>query len=511
MVIDEFVHKFQNHPILFVGTGISLRYLENSFSWEGLLKKISEQISGNSMHFQDLKRKVYCNDTKSYNYSELACLLEREIDDKLEYRPGFSRSKFTDKINDIYYKSMEKGVYTSRLKIYISEILKDLVYRKNMSDEISELKKMRKNIGSVITTNYDRLIEDVFNFNPLIGNNILLSNPYGSVYKIHGSVTDHNSIVITSQDYSEFNIKYELIRAQLISLFIHNPVIFLGYSISDDNIKQILKTIFSYVDHVDDLSRKIRSNFLLVEYDQGSKNDRVTEYDVNIGNITIRINKISTDDYLKIYTSISDLRLPISAMEVRKVRDIVADIYRGGRSDNIPKVRITEDVDELNNSDKVLVIGTEKTITYEFRTIKEMILDYFNIIEENNFQILDTIDKQCINSNQYFPIFAFSKINNRIRKTDELKSNQKEKIEFIKGKIPDVSKVSYSSIDDIYRSELSDNNRHYCLIWNVFQKNINMEDFKQFILSCKGQQGNKPDLLTNYRRLICVYDYCSYN
>lgn len=41
MDIESFISNFQNHPILFVGTGLSLRYLNNSFSWENLLKEIS--------------------------------------------------------------------------------------------------------------------------------------------------------------------------------------------------------------------------------------------------------------------------------------------------------------------------------------------------------------------------------------------------------------------------------------------------------------------------------------
>ena len=31
--IDEFVMQFKNHPVLFVGTGLSMRYLKNSYSW----------------------------------------------------------------------------------------------------------------------------------------------------------------------------------------------------------------------------------------------------------------------------------------------------------------------------------------------------------------------------------------------------------------------------------------------------------------------------------------------
>ena len=112
------------------------------------------------------------------------------------------------------------------------------MFVKKKRDELTELKKIRKNIGSIITTNYDRFIETTFDFNPLMGNDILLSNPYGSVYKIHGCVSDAAKIIITVDDYGKFNDRYELIRAQLLSLFIHNPIIFLGYNIGDENIKR---------------------------------------------------------------------------------------------------------------------------------------------------------------------------------------------------------------------------------------------------------------------------------
>ncbi|HAI9884063.1 TPA: SIR2 family protein, partial [Escherichia coli] len=146
-------------------------------------------------------------------------------------------------INDIFYTEMDKGVNLSRFKIYITKILSTTLIKEEKNDEIAELIKMRKNIGSIITTNYDTLIEQFFEFEPLIGNSILLSNLYGSVYKIHGCVSAPSELTITEEDYDYFDNKYELIRAQLLSLFIHNPVIFIGYSISDRNIQQILKTI----------------------------------------------------------------------------------------------------------------------------------------------------------------------------------------------------------------------------------------------------------------------------
>ncbi|WP_323862793.1 SIR2 family protein [Xenorhabdus szentirmaii] len=151
---------------------------------------------------------------------------------------------------------------------------------------------MRKSISSIITTNYDTLIEQFFEFEPLIVNSILLSNPYGSVYKIHDCVSTTSELTITESDYNLFDSKYELIRAQLLSLFIHNPVIFIWYSISDRNIQQILKTIFSYVPTNSEIANKIRINFLLVEYEKDSQSTTISEHDIYIENATtIRITE----------------------------------------------------------------------------------------------------------------------------------------------------------------------------------------------------------------------------
>ncbi|PUZ10672.1 SIR2 family NAD-dependent protein deacylase, partial [Staphylococcus capitis] len=188
---------------------------------------------------------------------------------------------------------------------------------------------------------------------------------YGSVYKIHGCVSQPDKIVLTSEDYNKFNTSYELIRAQLLSLFIHNPIIFLGYSINDENIRDILETIYKYVDVNSDLSERIRRNFLLVEFDEGSKNKEVVEHNIQLeNNKVIRINKIKTEDYISIYKALGNLELSVSAMDIRKVQNVVKDIYKGGKT----KVEIAEDRDDLNNSEKILAIGSTKTIKYEFQT-----------------------------------------------------------------------------------------------------------------------------------------------
>lgn len=398
---------------------------------------------------------------------------------------------------------MKKGINISRFKLYIADLLKDTSLKKGMLEEIAELKKARKNIGSIITTNYDKMIEEMFSFNPLIGNDILLSNPYGSVYKIHGCISAPDKIIITEKDYCEFNEKYELIRAQLLSLFIHNPIIFIGYNIGDKNIKDILKTIFSYVDYSSKESKQIRDNFLLVEYEKNSDNTEVVEHDIDIeGFPTIRINKIKTDNFITLYQSISNLILPVSAMDVRKVQNVVREIYAGGSI----KVSITEDLDKLKNSDKVLVVGSKNTIKYEFQTISEMMANYFEIIEESNAQLLTLINKQRIQSSQYFPVFGFSKICQDISNLQVLKKQQSEKINILIKNAPQCCHKKYNNPNEVFADKtISQTNKTLAIICAIMNSNMDLESVKDYLQSFPNKRA------TEYRKILCAYDIKQYS
>jgi hypothetical protein len=495
MHISDFIKNFTNHPVLFVGTGISLRYLENSFTWDGLLSYISKNVKGTNEFYYDIKSKYETEGT--YDFSKIATDLESEFVDILKSdRNGDFRI-----INDKFYENMENGINVSRFKLYISQLLSDYVIKDSKKEEVSELKKVRKNIGSVITTNYDCFIEDIFDFKQLIGNEILLSNPYGSVYKIHGCVNDPSKIIITEDDYKIFDERYELIRAQLLSLFIHNPIIFLGYNIGDNNIKGILKTIFTYVNPNTTQAEKIRKNFLLVEYDEGSQNTEVTDHDIDMsGFSTIRINKIKTDNFLEIYKNLANLNLPVSAMDIRKVQNIVKEIYAGG---NI-EVSITEDVDSLENGEKVLAIGSLKTIKYDFQTTSELMENYFKIIDESNNQLLKLIDKHRIQKNQYFPIYGFSKIQTEIECYDTLKEIQNEKMNNIFNGKTDFAQ-EHSSINEIFQDEdIPQSKKTLAILLGVINDRIQLNIVEEYLRDVSDKKS------TDYRKILCLYDYKKY-
>lgn len=501
MNISDFLTHYNNHPILFIGTGLSLRYLKHSFTWDGLLEYIVKEYGETEEHYLDIKAQNQVNG--HFDFQKVASVIEAEFNDTASRdRNG----KFKE-INDCFYDYMRKGVNISRFKLFISQIFSKYELVDEKTQEIAELKKIRKNIGSVITTNYDHLIEDIFGFEPLIGNNILLSNPYGSVYKIHGSAGHPQDIIISQEDYYLFDSKYELIRAQLLSLFIHNPIIFIGYGIGDENIKKILKTIFTYVEPNTELAQKIRDNFLLIEYCEGSKNQNVVEHDIDIAEInsTIRINKLKTDDFITVYKLLGELNLPISAMDIRKVQSIVKKIYAGGKeSCSQITVHVTENIDDLKNSQTILAIGSPKTIHYQYLNVKDFIERYFNIIEEANAPMIMAIDQLRIAETQYFPIFGFLKITDNINSKSRLQKIECDNlISFLSGSSGVTN--NHTSIDAIFSdSSIGSSYKHRTIMRNVLYGLISTEDLGSYL-----RENVKTD--TNYRKLLCMYDILTYS
>ena len=491
MDVREFISNYRNHPVLFVGTGLSLRYLENSYSWDSLLRKVALDFNSNPEYYLDVKAEHMHSNV--YAFDEIATKIEEDFN---QYLKDNRYGKF-EHINNSFYENMEKGVNISRFKLYLADLLREMNIKDSALSEIAEFKKARKNISSVITTNYDTMIEELFAFNPLVGNNILLSNPYGSVYKIHGCVSQPDKIIITEHDYKEFSRKYELIRAQLLSLFIHNPIIFIGYNIGDRNIKDILDTIFSYVDYVSDAAKKIRDNFLLVEYESGSDSTEVMEHDIDVGSKTIRINKLKTDNFVAVYQALANLYLPVSAMDIRKVQSVVREICEGGSIE----VSITEDLDELENSDKVLVVGSKRTVRYDFLTTSEMMVNYFQIIEESNSQLLCLLNKQKIQPRQYFPIYAFSSICSEIKRVKELKQQQKDKIGTLIKNSPSSCVGNHSTPQDVVAdSQVPQTYKTLEMICSIMSGKMNLKKVEDYLKNFVDKRS------ADYRKLLCAYD-----
>ncbi|HDD6904891.1 TPA: SIR2 family protein, partial [Staphylococcus aureus] len=114
---------------------------------------------------------------------------------------------------------------------------------------------------SIITTNYDNLLEEIFpDYEVINGQQIIKekkATDIGHILKIHGSIDNPSSLVISKKDYEEFNSKQIYLIAKLFTYFVEHPIIFIGYSLNDSNIKSILGNVKKYMELKVEISWKI--------------------------------------------------------------------------------------------------------------------------------------------------------------------------------------------------------------------------------------------------------------
>lgn len=120
---------------------------------------------------------------------------------------------------------------------------------------------------TIFTTNYDSLLESAY---PR-GKCVVLTSSQGcsndecalvKIYKIHGDIStmsDPDSIIITNEDYENyFNKKsLKILWEDLKHAFIHTYVVFVGYSLADENIFEIVKKVR------EDLNRNAKGMYLV--------------------------------------------------------------------------------------------------------------------------------------------------------------------------------------------------------------------------------------------------------
>lgn len=104
----------------------------------------------------------------------------------------------------------------------------------------------------ICTTNIDKLIEKTLDNNGKIFNSIINDNNIGSwseteiqIIKVHGSIEDPDSIVITKEDYEHYSETHKGIVKILSSLLLTKSFLFIGYKFKDFDFQNIWTKIKS--------------------------------------------------------------------------------------------------------------------------------------------------------------------------------------------------------------------------------------------------------------------------
>ena len=140
------------------------------------------------------------------------------------------------KIAEKYYQAFGRNTFYSRLLEYFPA-----------GSEPNDLHRLLLELRPrhIVTTNWDNLLEKEIQrqgllYFTVVTDDMLASSPSSQLLiKMHGDF-DHRNIVIKESDYAGYADSRPLIENYVKSLFSTNVVLFLGYSLSDYNLDQIL-------------------------------------------------------------------------------------------------------------------------------------------------------------------------------------------------------------------------------------------------------------------------------
>ena len=136
-----------------------------------------------------------------------------------------------------YHLKEDKDAYYS----FIEKRLNSISFVPN---EVHE-QLFKYNPNSIITTNFDDLLEDAAGLYCQFYRSISCDNEVPQIdgdrfiLKVHGDLR-HKNIVFKEEDYLNYTENFKLIETILKAIFSTNTVVFIGYSLNDYNIKLIL-------------------------------------------------------------------------------------------------------------------------------------------------------------------------------------------------------------------------------------------------------------------------------
>lgn len=162
----------------------------------------------------------------------------------------FTTDDYLD-IPEKYYNKFGRLEYNKKLSLLLNISPRNIDIQKKLYD---------LNPSHIITTNWDELIEyasnEVENSEySVVSNDNELSKTDNSklIIKMHGSITnifnDENAIVMKYSDYFNYFKNFPLIDIYVKSIFSTKRVIFLGYSLSDKNVQDIMEYVKRRTNH----------------------------------------------------------------------------------------------------------------------------------------------------------------------------------------------------------------------------------------------------------------------
>ncbi|WP_348635143.1 SIR2 family protein [Paenibacillus sp. PvP091] len=169
----------------------------------------------------------------------------------------------------------------------------------------------------------------------------------GEIFKVHGCTSKLESLVFNSDDYKDFGIKKKYLSAKLLTYFAEHPLLFVGYSAEDPNIKAIL----SDIDEIISSENELIPNIYILEWDENAEARKAPPREKLISispHRSVRIKSITASHFEWVFKAFGT-ESTVQRINPKILRSLMARTYDLVRVD-IPKRTIEVDFQVLQRA-----------------------------------------------------------------------------------------------------------------------------------------------------------------
>lgn len=507
-------------PALFVGAGMSKRYVVDWPTWDELLSSVAGKIGISKTQYYGMKQTIEENDMQM---PKLASKIEEEIRNKVISGEFI----IDDFLSDELIKEIPNNV--SFLKLLVAQRL-STINLKTADKEMTEIyafKKAIAKVNNIFTTNYDLLFDEhILNSMEYkvydSQESLYFTNSFGiaEMYKIHGSILNPKTMIITEKDYYNYLEDMNLFVSKLYNTLIERPIVFIGYSLNDYNIKRILEGFIKHF-KLSDL-QSVAKNLIFIEHSEGESNLVVGDATFQVGDRQISMKKITTDNYTEIFNAISSVKDAISAREIKRYQDIVYDII-ASHEINGEKVFIFNalDINKIDSNKMVLGIHPKNDSKLPLRGM--LGIETVTIIEHALFdnsdvafdQIASTWVEHKLGKIHYFPTYYIKKnISSSLLLGAKFNANfvtMEKRYKTLVENAEGLSEEKHNRIyEDFFRDlakpgkEINETSFESALLLAI-RRDISREQLRSFLMNMFKRNENYINM-TNFKKAVCYLE-----
>lgn len=496
-------------PVLFAGSGLSRRYA-GAENWEGLLR-----------HFAAMTVRPY-EYYRSKGNSDLPAVATEIAEafaniwwDSAQFQE--SRRKYAASM------PTRESPLKTEVAIYLSGLAEKLPTTGPLADELDLLRKAV--FDAIITTNYDGVLPALFpDFRPFVGQDgLLFANPQGigELYQIHGSVNEPDSLVLTAGDYQQYEQRDAYLAAKLMTIFVEHPVVFLGYSLSDRNVRSILRSIASCLtqENIDQL----RDRLIFIEWAEGSE-PSIGPYSFVIDDFVLPVVQIKVPDFIAVFTALTELRRAFPAKLLRRLKEQVYHLVLTGDPHHRLVVADIDNTTRDRDVDVVFGVGMRAKLGnqgYVGLTRDDLIDDILgNRASYDACQIVDKALPHILCTPGYVPVHKYLRAAGALDRTGKIKKSVnvspkvKNMAERISSGMPasnDIRRKAPAVLADIVSIAELEARRgsHDVLNYGTCMPEDKMDpgELREFLNVHRGLRDDDSWGKTQYIKLVCYLDW----